>query len=283
MQVNLNINMLDPTIAKAVLSTFRVEDRLSILDAVSMGSWSQQELEVWGLFCAYLSWGNLEIKRERLLNFYENISRSFLDFIQNPSIQPLTIIYPNAGVKQLFGICLAIRDIFEEFSSIGKFAQSQQNVFCCIFGLANILRKNLEQHYPCEKFNLPKVPLKPPMTVVEKEKVNALKRYCMYLRWMVRDEKPDFGIWKFFDKKDLFHPLDTHVTRILRRWEVLNDEKANWLNVEKVTEYFKKVEPKDPLKYDYHIVTFGRKFCRKNKPLCEKCPIQKDYKFKCSV
>lgn len=108
-----------------------------------------------------------------------------------------------------------------------------------------------------------------------------MKRYCMYFRWMVRDSEPDYGIWNFFDKRDLYHPLDLHVARILKRWRVLSDDSNDWYNVQQVTEYFKKVEPNDPLKYDYHLVTFGQKFCGKNSPMCWKCPVKP--KFACNL
>lgn len=272
---------LDPEIAKSVLSGFSWRERETILDAVRLGNKSQNELETWGLFCACLTWGGLEAKRDLLMNFYRKISKPFLQFLRDPSTEPLTVIYPGKGVNQLPGVCLAIKDIINEFGSLSEFSKNQKDVVHCIFGLANTLRRNLDKHHSAKKFNLPKVKSIPPFSSEEKKRTGALKRYCMYLRWMVRDEEPDFGVWNFFDKKDLFHPIDTHVSCILKRWRVLSDEKANWFNVEKVTKYFREVEPDDPTKFDYHLVTFGQKFCKKKGPLCWKCPVNLEFKFKC--
>jgi len=273
---------LEPQIARAVLLKFDWRERKSILDAVRLGSSSKEELEAWGLFCACMSWGGLNAKRNSLISFYREINGDFLDFLVRPSIDPLKLIYPRKGANQLLGLCLAIEDVVEEYGSIGSLVRGE-NVLKAVFKLAYVLRESLERCPVREKFNLPKVRIKPPVTTEEKVKTNALKRYCMYFRWMVRDEEPDFGIWNFFNKRELFHPIDTHVACIMKRWGVLEDERTNWLNVEKVTNYFRKFEPEDPVKFDYHLVTFGQKFCRKKAPLCSSCPVKQEFGFKCNL
>jgi len=271
--------MLNPEIAKNILSSFKIKDRPSLLDAVRLGSESNKELETWSLFCSLLAWGGLLPKRKILIEFYEKLPNTFLDFLNDPSQKQLRRIYRNeGGSKQLHYLCLSIQDLLDEHRSIGSFLKETDNLTLAIFRLAYELRKNLETYMIKRKFNLPKVELLPPKTKNEKRKTNALKRYCMYFRWMVRDSEPDFGLWKFFKKRDLYHPLDRHVARILKRWGVLDNNLANWENVINVTEYFKIIEPSDPTKYDYHLVTFGQNYCRKNDPLCEICSIRKVFR-----
>ncbi|MCD6371622.1 MAG: DUF2400 family protein [Candidatus Aenigmarchaeota archaeon] len=271
--------MLTPELTKKVLSTFKIEDRPSILDAVRLGKKSKKELELWALFCACLSWGGLFGKRKLLISFYNNLPASFIDFIKNPSQDELRFIYNSKnGSLQLLGLCFSIRDLLEEYGSVSNLVREGGSVEQAIFRLAYTLRENLEKYPPRRKFNLPKVSITPPTIVKDKIRTNALKRYCMYFRWMVRDSEPDFGIWKFFDKRDLFHPVDRHVARILRRWGVLTNDSPNWFNVEKVTEYFRKVDPQDPLRFDYHLVTFGQKYCKKKSPVCSECEIKNYWK-----
>lgn len=270
--------MLYPEIGKRVLSDFGVEHRLSILDAVSLGRDSKRELETWGLFCACLAWGGLIAKRNILIPFYEKLPTSFTEFVMEPSQEMLKSIYKSErGSLQLLGLCQAIGDLLEEYESISNFVSESEIVDLAIFSLAHTLREKLDHHSTVVRFNLPKVNATPPHEDKEKRRTNALKRYCMYFRWMVRDSEPDFGIWDFFDKSNLCHPLDIHVARVLKRWGVLSDNSPNWYNVEKVTEYFRAVEPKDPLKFDYHLVTFGQKFCKKNEPLCSECSIKSNF------
>lgn len=274
--------MLDPKIAKRVLSQFSSNERLSILDAVNLGKNSKLELETWGLFCACLMWGGLKAKRKLLIPFYETLPSSFAEFIKKPSQEMLRGIYKtDSGSLQLQGLCLAIRDLLKKYKTIGKFVRESERVDDAIFRLGHMLREKLDGYPPTRKFNLPNVGSGPPVTLKEKRRTRALKRYCMYFRWMVRDTEPDFGTWDFFDKKNLWHPIDTHVAKILKRWGVLSDNFPNWLNVEKVTEYFRTIEPNDPLKFDYHLVTFGQKFCKKIQPLYWRCPIKSQ--FNCNL
>ena len=46
----------------------------------------------------------------------------------------------------------------------------------------------------------------------------AMKRMCMYLRWMVRKGPVDLGIWNFIKPSELYIPLDVHVGRVSREW-----------------------------------------------------------------
>jgi len=269
-------SMLEPQLVKRVLSS--MGDRPSILDAVRLGMKSKKELETWALFCACLSWGGLFGKRKLLISFYNNLQESFLDFIENPSQDKLRFIYKSEnGSLLLLGLCFSIRDLLKEYGSVSNLVRESESVKQAIFRLAHTLRENLEKYPPQKRFNLPKVNITSPTTVKDKIKTNAMKRYCMYFRWMIRDSEPDFGIWKFFNKKDLLYPLDRHVTRILMRWGVLTNDSANWFNVEKVTEYFRRVDPEDPLRFDYHLVTFGQKYCKKKSPLCSKCEVKEHF------
>ena len=84
----------------------------------------------------------------------------------------------------------------------------------------------------------------------------TMKRMNMYLRWMVRDGEVDLGIWDFIPKSELLIPVDVHVARISREMGLLsrksNDKKA----VLELTENLKKLDPKDPVKYDFGM--FGK-------------------------
>ena len=52
---------------------------------------------------------------------------------------------------------------------------------------------------------------------------SACKRLNLFLRWMVRDDDVDTGLWKSIDKAKLIIPMDVHISRI--RAEVEADPK----------------------------------------------------------
>lgn len=98
------------------------------------------------------------------------------------------------------------------------------------------------------------------------------KRLCLYLRWMVRrGDALDFGIWKDISPSKLVMPLDTHVARISRYIGLTKRESASWLMAEEVTENLKKLDPKDPVKYDFAIARLGILEECKGRKKPEKC------------
>ena len=99
------------------------------------------------------------------------------------------------------------------------------------------------------------------------------KRLNLYLRWMVRrGDRLDFGIWKGVDPAGLVIPLDTHVARISRNIGLSKRTSPDWRMAEEVTEALKRLDPKDPIKYDFAICRLG---------ILDRCPKKSD-RSKCS-
>jgi len=86
---------------------------------------------------------------------------------------------------------------------------------------------------------------------------SACKRANLFLRWMVRDKDIDFGIWKGIPKKKLVIPLDTHIARISRCLGFTERKSQDWKMAVEITEALKKIDPEDPLKYDFALCHHG--------------------------
>ncbi len=85
----------------------------------------------------------------------------------------------------------------------------------------------------------------------------AMKRMCMYLRWMVRKSAVDVGIWKFMPTSELYIPLDVHVGRISREMGLLTRNANDFKSVIELTQNLKKFCPEDPIKYDFALFGYG--------------------------
>ncbi len=85
----------------------------------------------------------------------------------------------------------------------------------------------------------------------------AMKRMCMFLRWMVRKGPVDFGIWDFMPQSELLIPLDVHVARISREMGLLKRTTNDFKAVLELTENLKKLDPNDPVKYDFAMFGYG--------------------------
>lgn len=95
--------------------------------------------------------------------------------------------------------------------------------------------------------------------ISDPSKKSSAKRLCMFLRWMVRDDKKgvDFGIWKSISPKDLCLPLDVHTGNVSRTLGLLKRPQNDWQAVEEITEVLKQLDPNDPIKYDFALFGIG--------------------------
>ncbi len=92
-----------------------------------------------------------------------------------------------------------------------------------------------------------------------------------YMRWMVRPE-PDLEIFKHYSPEDLLVPLTRENASVAISLGLINstapyllkDENAAFRAQLKITEYAKRIFPRDPAKADYPFFLLGRWLKRKN-------------------
>jgi uncharacterized protein (TIGR02757 family) len=90
-------------------------------------------------------------------------------------------------------------------------------------------------------------------------KNSSAKRLNMMLRWLVRNNKSgvDFGIWKNIKSSDLMMPLDVHTGNVSRKHGLLTRKQDDWKAVEELTENLRKLNPSDPILYDFALFGLG--------------------------
>lgn len=83
------------------------------------------------------------------------------------------------------------------------------------------------------------------------------KRLNLFLRWMVRDDEVDVGLWKSIDKAKLIVPIDVHMGRLCRILGFHDQKVVSLSTAVKITGYFAGIEPADPVKYDFSLSRIG--------------------------
>lgn len=91
------------------------------------------------------------------------------------------------------------------------------------------------------------------------EKGSAVKRLNLYLRWMVRKDEVDLGVWKSISPAELIMPLDVHIFRISRLLGLTNRKQADMKTAREITCAFRLISPDDPVKYDFALASLGIK------------------------
>jgi uncharacterized protein (TIGR02757 family) len=105
------------------------------------------------------------------------------------------------------------------------------------------------------------------------------KRLTLFVRWMVRDRFPDLGRWREVPTGELRIPLDQHVHWIAFHLGLTGRRSRSWAAVEEVTEALRRIDPLDPIKYDFVLCHTGISGdCPKERDIsvCGPCSVRPD-------
>ena len=105
----------------------------------------------------------------------------------------------------------------------------------------------------------------------------ACKRLHLFLRWMVRREPPDIGLWTSVSPSRLLIPVDTHIENMSRAIGLTRRRSRNWRMAEEITARLALLDPEDPVKYDFalcHTRMAGDCRDRRDPVVCPPCGLR---------
>jgi uncharacterized protein (TIGR02757 family) len=86
---------------------------------------------------------------------------------------------------------------------------------------------------------------------------SGCKRLNLFLRWMVRRDALDLGVWTRVAPAKLIVPLDTHVIRLGRCLRLTRYSSPGWKMARDITAALRRLDPADPVKYDFALCHLG--------------------------
>jgi uncharacterized protein (TIGR02757 family) len=93
--------------------------------------------------------------------------------------------------------------------------------------------------------------------VADPEGGSALKRLNLFLRWMVRRDAVDPGLWPDLPAEKLIVPLDAHMHRFGRMLGFTGRKHPDLRTALEVTEGFRRLCGTDPVRYDFSLTREG--------------------------
>jgi uncharacterized protein (TIGR02757 family) len=105
----------------------------------------------------------------------------------------------------------------------------------------------------------------------------ACKRLHLFLRWMIRREPPDFGLWTAVPPAALLIPVDTHIENMARSIGLTRRRTRNGKMAEEITARLRVLDPADPVKYDFalcHKRMSGQCLNRREAHVCAPCGLR---------
>jgi uncharacterized protein (TIGR02757 family) len=211
----------------------------------------KEDIEIVGFLVSTIAWGNRKsiIKSgERLLEIMGNDPYNFISAYQSKEISDSSFVHRTFNVTDLDFFFRSLNNLYKNGGLENAFRSDP--IITGIQGRIAQFRKvflTLEHEQRVLKH------LSDPM------KNSAAKRINMYLRWMVRDSKKgvDFGIWNTIPTAELYLPLDVHTSNNARRLGLLNRKQDDWKALQELMEILQKMDPIDPVKYDFALFGLG--------------------------
>ena len=203
------------------------------------------------LICALFSYGNVK----QIVKFLDSLDFSLLnesDAVIDNSLQNHYYRFQTAADITVLFIALKRLHVNQTLEEVFQNAYNEKkSVIDGINALIEKLNSLYVHHSRGYTFLLSKVSTKT-------KGAGALKRWMMFLRWMVRDDNIDMGLWKGIDKADLIIPLDTHTFNVSRRLGLLQRKTYDLQAAIELTNKLKTFDETDPLKYDFALYRLGQ-------------------------
>lgn len=108
-------------------------------------------------------------------------------------------------------------------------------------------------------------------------KGSAVKRLMLFLRWMARPaDGVDLGLWTLSPSR-LLVPVDTHIHKLSMNLGLTERKAVSWKAAEEITASLRRLDPEDPVKYDFSLCHLGMlQGCpsRRDPVKCEGCGVK---------
>ncbi len=217
----------------------------------------KQDIEIAGFFAAVFAWGNRTTiinKSKELMLLMDNAPHDFC------------LHHTDADLKKLLGFkhrTFNATDLLYFVAFFQHHYTSHKSLEAAFLKNDSTLDETgIEYsliHFHHYFFSLEDVPARTKKHIATPYKGSTCKRLNMYLRWMVRKDKQgvDFGIWKKISPADLICPIDLHVARVAKKFDLLHRKPIDWLAAVELTGYLRTLDPLDPVKYDFALFGLG--------------------------
>ncbi len=212
----------------------------------------KQDIEIAGFFAATFAWGNRTTIIQKSKELMQLMDMAPHDFCLHHSSKELKKLL--AFKHRTFNTTdlLYFIEFFKLHYSKNK---SLENAFTVHGATVEEMLTGFHHYF----FSIEHAPPRTKKHIATPERKSTCKRLNMYLRWMVRQDKKgvDFGIWQKIFPSQLICPIDLHVARVARHFNILKRKQTDWLAALELTDYLRTLDKKDPVKYDFALFGLG--------------------------
>ena len=234
----------------------------------------KSDMEIVALLASALAYGRVSQIKKSLDDLFARIGKSPFEFVQNFNARQREKL---KSFKHRFtsGDCISdllelLQDALNRFGSIEElfmqgYSDSDKNIIPALSGFCNLLTA---AHNGRTTRNLKYL-------LADPARGSACKRLNLFLRWMVRDDDVDTGLWKSINKAKLIVPIDVHMGRLCKILGFYDRKGITLSTALEITNNFRQINPADPVKYDFALSRIGIvENCNGHfRPECEVCEL----------
>lgn len=212
----------------------------------------KQDIEIAGFFAAIFAWGNRT-----------TIIQKSKELMQLMDMQPyeFCLNHTGAGLKRLIEFKHRTFNTTDLLYFIEFFKQhyTKHESLETAFTIQGNSIEEMLTGFHLYFFSLEDALSRTKKHISSPEKNSTCKRLNMFFRWMVRKDNNgvDFGIWKNISPSQLICPIDLHVARVARHFNLLQRKQTDWPAALELTARLRMFDENDPAKYDFALFGLG--------------------------
>lgn len=236
------------------------------------------DVEIVALLASGLAYGRVQQIEKSLSRLFEHMGDSPSTFVREFNVRKRAKLRDfkhrfTAG-DDISDLLELLRNVYERFGSIEQFFvqgldAGDANIIPALTKFCDSLcAMYAERHNGAQSSGL-KYLLPSPA------RGSACKRLNLFLRWMVRDDDVDPGLWRSVDKAKLIVPIDVHMGRLCKILGLYDRKTVTLSAAVEITESFVEIEPADPVKYDFALSRIGivENCDGSYRPTCDDCEL----------
>ncbi len=217
----------------------------------------KQDIEIAAFFAAVFAWGNRTtiINKSRLLmHMMDDAPHDFIRHHSPEDLQAFTLFkHRTFNATDLLYFIHFLHYHYARHDSL------EAAFTMHLKGNEKKVAEGALIHFHHYFFSLEEAPQRTKKHIATPEKGSNCKRLNMFLRWMVRKDNcgVDFGIWDTLQPSQLICPVDVHVARVAKRFNLLQRKQTDWNAALELTEHLRALDSEDPVKYDFALFGLG--------------------------
>ncbi len=216
----------------------------------------EKNTELTAFIFSCFAYGRVDIMNEFLNKLLARLNGNMYEFTVNfddrKDKKHLVNLYYRFNISNdLVFLFKQLRQAISDYGSLKSlflkgYSGADDNILNGLYNFTDYLKKGIKAN---SKFHY---------LIPDSRKNSTCKRLNLFLRWMVRNDEIDPGLWSSeISKSKLIIPVDTHVYRISRQLNLIDRKSCDMKFAIELTQKLKEFDRNDPVKYDFALCHIG--------------------------